>query len=151
MAAIKMVYKPAQQVADFFQVYMARDSTGVWHAFRKKPTITILHLKDDDGNPVDCGHWTTPDGDLVAAITFNRGIRDDRDWKDSLTIPKLPKKNNGSGKGNFNKGNKNNEGKFNKPYQPKTEKDEPVVEQVVSPEPIKAEVADAIRNLFADV
>ena len=92
MKPLRMAYRRAQDISDFFQVYLCRDSDGTWHGFRKKPILKVLHLKDDDGNPIDCGYWSTPEDDVVAAITFKRGVAiDKRDWQHSLTTPSTQK------------------------------------------------------------
>ena len=138
---MKMIHRSAQQVADYFQVYMCRDSDGTWRGFRKKPVVKILHLVDDFGKPVDCGFWSTPEDDPIAAITFKRGIYDDRHWTKSLTYPKPPKKNNN--KGNFQKKNNYQKGNnFQKNYQKK--------EPVENKGPLDEETANKIKDLFKD-
>lgn len=131
-----MMHRSAQQVADYFQVYMCRDSDGTWRGFRKKPVVKILHLVDDFGKPVDCGFWSTPEDDPIAAITFKRGIYDDRHWTESLTYPKPPKKNNN--KGNFQKRNYQKRNNFQKK------------EPVENKRPLDEETTNKIKDLFKD-
>ena len=99
-------YRNAQDIANYFQLYLARDSNLAWHAFEKKPTLSVRVLKDDDGNDVECGVWRRDDGKPYT-IHFVRGVRGTDDWKNSLVEPQKPQKKDNKEGFNKNKGQGN--------------------------------------------
>lgn len=84
-------YKSPQDIANYFQVYLARDSSMAWHAFEKKPKLEVRILKDDFGKDVECGRWYSEDGKPYV-IHFVKGVRGTDDWKNSLVEPQKPQK-----------------------------------------------------------
>ena len=152
----------AQNVANLFYVWMARDSTGVWHGFRHEPILIRKTVLDDNGKETEVGYWKEPEGgDIAPAITFTKGILDDRPWPETLTKPvKRDKKNN---KGNNNKGSFNkNKKPFNKEFNDKNQNynnngrekrvftAKPVRDYSKVPKALDENTANAIKNLFLD-
>ena len=113
-------FRTEQEVANFFQCYMARDSNGRWHGFNKPPRKHEQWVKDDNGEDIKVGYWDCPDEGGQTCFTFYAGIQSEKTWDESFT---KAEKNNGkkpqgnSNKGgnnkNFKKGGGNNNKKFN--------------------------------------
>ena len=115
----------AQEVADFFNLYLARDSNKVWHAFKSEPILKSKKVFNDDGEEVLVGYWKMADDSGPVMTFFENSIYDRRTFDYSLTRPgyKKPGQNNNKKsfdkKKNFNNNRSyNNKEKSNKGMNP---------------------------------
>lgn len=105
-------YRTEQEVANFFQCYMARDSNGRWHGFNKPPRKHEQWVKDDNGEDIKVGYWDCPDEGGQTCFTFYAGIQSDKQWDESFVKAEKPT-NKKPQNNNFKKKNNNNNKKFN--------------------------------------
>lgn len=154
----KINYKSAQEVADFFHVYMARDSVGTWHGFKNEPILKSQMVYDDEGNQVLAGYWKPAEEEETFAMVFLAGIYDNRPFNETLTIPAPKVKKNSSElqpqkKKQFNKKPQNNR-KFNNKkiynnYRGESNNNEHhEAGSVIKPQGISKESSEALKRLF---
>ena len=67
-----MIKRTPQEIADFFQCYVAKDKSGYWYAYKEKPTEEDNYFE----------RW-------YISITEMVDCKDDIDWKDSLCEPRI--------------------------------------------------------------
>lgn len=100
----------AQEVADFFNLYLARDSNKVWHAFKGEPILKSKKVFNDDGEEVLVGYWKMADDSGAVMTFFENSIYDRRTFDYSLTRPGYKK----PGQNNKKPNQENNKKSFNK-------------------------------------
>lgn len=129
----------AQEVADFFNLYLARDSNKVWHAFKGEPILKSKKVLNDDGEEVLVGYWKMADDSGPVMTFLENSIYDRRTFDYSLTRPgyKKPGQNNNNKKSFDKKKNFNN----NRSYI--NNKEKPNNNKGMNPE-----VSNTIKRLF---
>lgn len=116
-----MRYRSEQDIANYFQCYMARDSNGRWHGFNKPPRKHEQWVKDDNGEDIKVGYWDCPVEGGQTLFTFYAGVQSDKQWDESFVKAQPPQKKPQNNKGGnnknkrFNNNKKNNNQNYKKP------------------------------------
>lgn len=128
----------AQEVADFFNLYLARDSNKIWHAFKSEPILKSKKVLNDDGEEVLVGYWKMPDDSCYVMTFLENSIYDRRTFDYSLTRPgyKKPGQTNKKPQDNRKSFDKN---KNNRSYNNNREKPN---------KGMNPEVSDTLKRLF---
>lgn len=98
----------AQEVADFFNLYLARDSNKIWHAFKSEPILKSKKVLNDDGEEVLVGYWKMADDSCYVMTFLENSIYDRRTFDYSLTRPGYKKPSQNNNKSFDKKRNSNN-------------------------------------------